>query len=379
MKKAFLLYLVAAIVMGAIVVGCDTQTKSTKKISVDLFVGDVRVSHDNGANWVIVEVGMQLSEADIIKTGNNAYCDLILPGRGVFRVSYNSIVLIKKLTAESERLSVKKGKLLANVTEKLKPGEDFRVETETAVLAVRGTVFAIEVDDEGTKAVVENGTVKVVENIEGLEDKLLNVSGLDVSDGQELVITKEHTKKLAKKLVDKKTEADIKAAVEDFRKEEELKVRKAKISSEVKAAFKDLKAQEKLQKIYDQLEKDRIKAEKKAAEERKKDEKALSNLMEGHKTGADKYVDPDKKTSVQQDQEDKIADKALEKAKEKAGISTDADKYVSEEQTTVEEDQAAGLADDALEKAKERSGMGTGGSKKKKPGSAMMDDLKGSE
>lgn len=153
--------------------GCNKKTVQPEAVYlIDAFVGDVQISH-NGTDWIPAQVGMELKQNDAVKTGANSFCDIVMPNRGIFRVTYGTVVYIKQLTEKIETLQVRQGRIAVNVTEKLHDDEDFRVETGTAVVAVRGTQFVIDIKGTGEfRATVREGVVTATPNVN--LDKLHN-------------------------------------------------------------------------------------------------------------------------------------------------------------------------------------------------------------
>jgi hypothetical protein len=372
MKKGIILYpVILFALLGLFVLGCDTQDKglkATQNVVIDLMAGEVRVSFDEGKTWLPAEEGMQLSEGALIRTGDGAYCDLVLPGRGIFRVSFNTVLSIKSLTEKVQTLTVSRGQLFVNITERLRDDEDFRVETETAVLAVRGTVFNIDFDGETTRASVKNGSVRVVENV--LSDlDLLEIIGIDIPENQEINITKENRDHCEEAIRGKRDPREIKAAVDAARERGNLRPQRQKeLTPQERRMYQQIEMQERLDKIFKRLEQERIEAEKKAAEERKKTEERLDEIMEKHDTGARKFVDPDKKTTVQEDVDDRVADKAIEEMRERTGMGADASKYIDEDETVSDEE----ALDSLMQK------RGTGGRTTGQParGGGLLDQMK---
>src|SRR5271157_4266098 len=84
--------------------------------SLSQYVGDVEVSHDRGKAWYKAIEEMLLKEADSVKTGIDAYCDINMPGRGNFRVVENSLIYISSLEKQLEAIKVEKGQVLFNIS-----------------------------------------------------------------------------------------------------------------------------------------------------------------------------------------------------------------------------------------------------------------------
>ncbi len=160
MKRLSILFVLITAAVAVAIFGCNKKTVQPDVVYlIDAYVGDVQVSH-NGTDWLPAEVGMELKQADVIKTGDNSFCDIVMPNRGIFRVTYNSVIYLSKLTEKIEELEVRQGRIAVNVTEKLEADEDFRISTGTAVVAIRGTQFVLEMKPSGDfNTVVKEGVV----------------------------------------------------------------------------------------------------------------------------------------------------------------------------------------------------------------------------
>ncbi len=157
-----------------------SQIKMAEKIEkgeaivVTLVVGDVEVKKMGSGNWRKVLIEDNLQMGDSIKTGADSYCELQMVKRGIFRVESATELFLTKLVNEDEkvnsRMKLEKGSI-ALKPNKLKEGENFEVETSTAVAAVRGTKFVVNVDDSGnTKIAVNEGMVAVKPVINSISD-----------------------------------------------------------------------------------------------------------------------------------------------------------------------------------------------------------------
>ncbi len=331
MKKYILLSIFSILSVLLIVAACtggNTGTVKAGSVSyiVDTFVGDVTLSHDAGNNWSSVEVGMVLREDDMIKTGKDSSVDIIMPDRGIFRVADESIIHLKKLATKLEQIAVKKGKLFVNVTEKLQGDESFKVETEVAVVAIRGTQFSVETDGEVTTTTVVEGKVQALENInvEGDVEAQKSVEDaleVEVSSNQVVAFDKKSKDELEKQINDslkKSGTNDLVNVAKEHRKKNQPK--RTQAMKKDKDVWDQLTKEEKKALIKEKLEEIKLKKE-----EEKKDKEMLNKAMEkargGKESLADKYVG-EEQTSTAEDQKNKEADKLLEKYKQKQGQNT---------------------------------------------------------
>ena len=132
---------------------------------VDVCLGEVMISQDSGKQWISVASGDLLKEYDLIETKDKSYCDVVIPKMGLFRVSENSRVTIFDILSKNSQLKLSKGKVQVKLTNKLEQGNEFKIETSSAVAAVRGTEFIIQMDGDHMKTVVKKGRVALKRNI----------------------------------------------------------------------------------------------------------------------------------------------------------------------------------------------------------------------
>ncbi len=152
----------------------NEKIEKGEAIVVSLVVGDVQVNKMGSSGWRVVNVEDILQMGDTIKTGSDSYCELQMVNRGLFRVEGASELNLAKLVNNNDkidsRMKLAKG-TVALKPNKLKEGENFEVETSTAVAAVRGTKFVVNVDNNGdTKVAVNEGKVSVKPVIKSIDE-----------------------------------------------------------------------------------------------------------------------------------------------------------------------------------------------------------------
>ncbi len=198
-----------------------------------MVVNDVKVSKGSGNKWEKPEVEMRLFENSMVKTGDESYCDILMPKRGVFRIVENSLILINKLKKNLEEIKIKKGKALLNIAYKPKEGEKFSVHTDVAIAAVRGTRFIIETDGKVIKCRVGEGTVVLRRNINlplDVEDEEL-LSKLEVvaKANQEVELTLDENRALENLLQRAKDNLnELKMILSDSQRQTQKKVKMIK-------------------------------------------------------------------------------------------------------------------------------------------------------
>ena len=178
-------------------------------IVVTMSVGDVGVKKMGANSWRKALIEESLEMGDSIKTGNDSYCELQMVKRGIFRIEGSSEIYLAKLISEDDkvnsRMKLSKGGIDLKPN-KLKDGENFEVETSSAIVAVRGTKFSVNVDDSGnTKVAVSEGRVAVKPIIKSVEEAVEKglvddkssdlikkevVKSIEINSGEEATIEK---------------------------------------------------------------------------------------------------------------------------------------------------------------------------------------------
>lgn len=139
--------------------------------------GEVLVAFSD--DWQEAQIGDFLEEDDIIRVGEESYCELQFGNVGALRIQDNTEVLLQDvfLNPEESNVGVKlvAGSLLAKVS-KLTGNDKFAVKTESAVCGVRGTEFWVTITDDGsTKLAVKEGKVAVLPatvDVDEIKEKL---------------------------------------------------------------------------------------------------------------------------------------------------------------------------------------------------------------
>ncbi len=130
------------------------------------------------------EPGMHLEKEDILKTGPNSQLDLTMNGLVGIRLLAETQVRIMETEKEKMEIELKMGNIIANL-KKLVAGSDFKVESQTATLAVRGTQFWGRVNAPVlpiTTFAVREGNVNIIEKSSGKSFDLTPGQALDIPE-----------------------------------------------------------------------------------------------------------------------------------------------------------------------------------------------------
>ena len=170
----------------------NEKIEKGESIVVSLVVGDVQVKKMGASGWRVINVADTLQMGDYIKTGSDSYCELQMVNRGLFRIEGSSQLYLANLVSKDDkvdsRMRLDKG-TVALKPKKLKQGENFEVETSTAVAAVRGTRFSVNVSENGdTKVAVNEGQVSVRPVLKSIDEArqkgLVDAKAGDILDQQ---------------------------------------------------------------------------------------------------------------------------------------------------------------------------------------------------
>lgn len=130
-------------------------------------------------DWQDAQIGDFLEQDDILRVGEESYCELQFGDVGALRIQDNTEVLLQDvfLNPDESNVGVKlaAGSLLAKVS-KLTGNDKFTVQTESAICGVRGTEFGVKITEDGsTKLAVKEGKVAVLPatvDVDEIKDKL---------------------------------------------------------------------------------------------------------------------------------------------------------------------------------------------------------------
>ena len=122
--------------------------------AISVFTGDVSVRLSGEEKLLPAEIGMILSEGDILLTKSKSTAVLAIDGEegtAMVEVGENSQLLIAELVEnqagdKQTLLDLALGKILIKVKKVHDPASKFEVKTPTSIMGVRGTEFSVEVE-----------------------------------------------------------------------------------------------------------------------------------------------------------------------------------------------------------------------------------------
>ncbi len=131
-----------------------------------LVEGQVQVMAAGVNTWRKLDANAILKAGDKVRVLEEGRLELVLDNRSVLRLAANSTLELKEVERkpkkENYRFALSIGKMWTRVTRLLGFGSRYQVETPTAITAVQGTVYDLNVDpNQETRVRVHSGNVQV--------------------------------------------------------------------------------------------------------------------------------------------------------------------------------------------------------------------------
>lgn len=130
--------------------------------TLSFMIGDVSVSSD-GKAWREADFDMAIIQGDYVRTGEDAFCEITLTDKTIVRMDGRSMQQFEKVAAEEapqeKSIFLAAGKIWVNARRILSKGDTFKVRTNKAVCAIRGTTFSVDEGEDHTRIRVHKGQV----------------------------------------------------------------------------------------------------------------------------------------------------------------------------------------------------------------------------
>lgn len=151
--------------MADIIAANSPQRAAGKTLTVGIIVGSGQIKNAAG-EWVALKYGDPVAESSEVRViGKKDNMELIFPDGSVLNVMGMTTVRVKDILRPRETKTASLVELIAGrIFARVKPSssQDFRVETATAVAAVRGTKFGVSYNTAlGGQVLVTEGSVAV--------------------------------------------------------------------------------------------------------------------------------------------------------------------------------------------------------------------------
>lgn len=125
--------------------------------------GTVKYLKSGTAAWVAVKAPHMLEVGDRIKTGYRSKAEIYIKYGSKVRLGAETTFMINKVSPEENSVQVLRGKMQAWIRKFA--GRGFSVRTPSAVCAVRGTVFGVDVSETGqTTWDLFSGSIRIADN-----------------------------------------------------------------------------------------------------------------------------------------------------------------------------------------------------------------------
>ena len=148
------------------VVESKRMAAAASRAVATLVEGEVQIMAGGDNTWRSLSPNAILKEGDKVRVLDNGRLELVLDNRSVLRLAANSTLELKEVERKPEketyRFALSLGKMWTRVTQLLGFGSKYQVDTPTAITAVQGTVYDLQVDsDQQTRVRVHSGSVQV--------------------------------------------------------------------------------------------------------------------------------------------------------------------------------------------------------------------------
>jgi len=142
--------------------------KSARDAVVQFVIGDVEVQSSGRTDWRKITLNDQIKEGDRLKTALNSRVELEMPDGTQLKINENTVFDVNEIKTPEEdqedkqSFTVWAGNIWAKFKKLVTTRQERRIESPSAVVAIRGTTIEIDVDQEqGTRVRVEEGSVQV--------------------------------------------------------------------------------------------------------------------------------------------------------------------------------------------------------------------------
>jgi hypothetical protein len=129
------------------------------------FSGNVEVFYPEKNTWEKVKKYISIKEGNKIRTGKNAFCDIVMQDGSTIRLSEKTEIDITslKLTNKNQnyKFKINFGKILGLMGKLNSKESSIAINTPTAVMAIRGTDFSVITSTEETNIGLFEGEVNI--------------------------------------------------------------------------------------------------------------------------------------------------------------------------------------------------------------------------
>jgi len=164
----FIFTLIFILSSGGFLFAQDDMEEEPAYISYLVGNVDVDITPDNNIeDFEVAELDMDLPAGTIIRTGQDAICEITMPDESTIKISSGSVfqieeVLISKETGRKvEKFNLIFGKVRAKVQKFTTSGSEFNIVSGTSLAGVRGTSYGVFFDGLKSHVLVFEGKVSL--------------------------------------------------------------------------------------------------------------------------------------------------------------------------------------------------------------------------
>ena len=138
--------------------GIDDKEKAVRTATIISIDGEASVRRAGTNDWETAEVGMEIKEGDILKTGKDAKVPIQIEGdkipskievEGGSQVAVLSLAINKRTLDQETILDIAIGKMIVETSKPEHKNTTFKVKTPTSIIEVQnGGVFTVDVNKE---------------------------------------------------------------------------------------------------------------------------------------------------------------------------------------------------------------------------------------
>jgi len=163
MKKLFIILVFVFIFSSGYTFDNESNKSLLESIAiVSDYAGEVLIKANGTQNFKNIELNMPVYEGDEIKTGKDSFVEITFDDASIIRIDNNSNLIVSELSRKNNSaktiFNLIFGKIVA-IVEKLNQDSTFEVHTKMAIAAVKGTEFAVEVNENDAFAGVFDGKI----------------------------------------------------------------------------------------------------------------------------------------------------------------------------------------------------------------------------
>ena len=157
--------MIAVLVLLSLLAGSVLPVAAGGEATLSFFIGVVQAKSGEG-EWQQAMFGQKLKGGDQIKTAEESRAELTLGNGSVVRIGEKTVYTLLELSSSDDGSTVKSqlsmGKVWSNVKKMTKKKSEFKIRTPTAIAAIRGTIYDMEIDKDTSATVkVYDGEVEV--------------------------------------------------------------------------------------------------------------------------------------------------------------------------------------------------------------------------